>query len=287
VQVVVGLGLAAALLVSALLKLTAPRSSRAALSTFGVPEILRSPLWTALVVLELTLAAGVGLGSGRASLAASALLVAFAAVLAVAIVRGREGAPCACFGARSRVSRWAVGRNLALAAAFAALPWLPDGQLSTDGWLALGLAFALIGVVVLTVATLALAREVGLLRLRLAPQAALEVPEEGPPLGVRSALAGRFVLERELALAVFTSAGCTLCRTLAPAVAAFTRNEHVEAAVFDEVEHADAWAEASAPGSPYAVALDREGIVRAKGTFNNVAQLEGILAAAERRAAHV
>jgi methylamine utilization protein MauE len=286
VQLVVGLGLAAALLVSALLKLAAPRSSRAALATFGIPERARAAGWAALVLAELGLAAGVALGIDAAALAAGALLAAFAVALAVALQRGREGAPCACFGARSRVSRFAVARNVALAAAFAALPWLPEGRLSTDGWLVVGLTVALLGIGTLAVLTLALAREVGLLRLQLPPQAALEVPAEGPPLGVKSPLAARFVLERELALAVFTSEGCALCRTLAPSVAAFARDPHVEVSVFDEHDDADAWEEAAVPGSPYAVALV-SGIVRAKGTFNNVAQLEGILAAAERRAVRV
>ena len=52
---------------------------------------------------------------------------------------------------------------------------------------------------------------------------------------------------------------------------------------FDEVEHADAWAAADVPGSPFAVALDADGTVLAKGTFNTGAQLESVLAAAERR----
>jgi hypothetical protein len=269
------------------LKLAAPRSSRAALATFDVPEGARSPVWATLVVTELVLAAGVALGVDAAAWAAAALLAAFAAALAAAIARGREGAPCACFGARSRVSRAAVARNVVLAGAFAALPWLPNEQLSTDGWLGLGLAVSLTGLATLAVLTLALAREVGLLRLQLAPQAALEVPDEGPPLGERSALIERFVGDAPLALAVFTSAGCALCRTLSPSIASFARSPHVEVALFDEVDDADAWDEAAAPGSPFAVALDAEGIVRAKGTFNNVAQLEGILAAAERRVAHV
>ena len=37
------------------------------------------------------------------------------------------------------------------------------------------------------------------------------------------------------------------------------------------------------PGAPYAIALERDGTVGAKGTFNNLAQLESILATAERR----
>ena len=52
---------------------------------------------------------------------------------------------------------------------------------------------------------------------------------------------------------------------------------------FDEVEDADAWALADVPGSPFAVAVGADGIVLAKGTFNSGAQLESVLAAAERR----
>ena len=50
---------------------------------------------------------------------------------------------------------------------------------------------------------------------------------------------------------------------------------------FDEDADADAWAAADVPGSPFAVALDADGTVLAKGTFNTGAQLESVLAAAE------
>ena len=43
----------------------------------------------------------------------------------------------------------------------------------------------------LTIAVLALAREVGVLRLRLAGESALDVAEEGPPLGSRVDLSAR------------------------------------------------------------------------------------------------
>ena len=43
------------------------------------------------------------------------------------------------------------------------------------------------------------------------------------------------------------------------------------------------WRSASIPGSPFAVALDLGGTVLAKGTFNNLAQLESVLATGERR----
>ena len=66
-------------------------------------------------------------------------------------------------------------------------------------------------------------------------------------------------------------------------MAAFGKHPSVSLRTFDEVEHADAWAAADVPGSPFAVALDSDGTVLAKGTFNTGAQLESVLAAAERR----
>ena len=57
--------------------------------------------------------------------------------------------------------------------------------------------------------------------------------------------------------------------------------------VFDEHDDRDVWQELEVPGSPYGVVLDPGGIVLAKGTFNSLAQLEGLLAFAERRRAGV
>ena len=110
-------------------------------------------------------------------------MVAFAVALAVAIRAGRAGLPCPCFGSGSRIGWLAVARNAALAAAFVAVPFVPDVEASTDTWLAIGLAVALVAVAVLAIAVLALAREVGMLRLRLPPQAALELLSEGPEIG--------------------------------------------------------------------------------------------------------
>lgn len=286
-EVVGRLVLAGVLAFAAVSKVAAPRSSQAALATFGVRAgATRWAAWGALVAAELVLAAGVAAGSDPAAWGAAALLAAFAAAMAVALGRGRAGAPCACFGSRSTVGRAGLLRNVALAAAFAAVPWLPGGSLDRDGWLALGLAVALAGVAALGVAVLALAREVGLLRLQLAPQAALEIPEEGPAVGEWTALATRFDLppRARLALAVFSSPSCRLCRSLEPAVASLRRDPLVAVEIFDEERDAGVWRELDVPGSPFAVVLDREGVVRAKGTFNSLAQLEGLLAAAERRA---
>jgi hypothetical protein len=288
VEVVARLALAIVLAGSAVAKLASPASSRASLGTFGIDgERARWTAWALLVATELGLAAGLAAGSDAAAWLAAWLMAVFAAVLVGAIMRGRAGAPCACFGSRSRVGWWSVGRNLALAAAFVTAALLPHRSLSTDQWLALGLAVALIACLGLAVAVLALAREVGMLRLRLGPSAALEIPEEGPSLGQDVELLGRFGRppDGELALAVFTSEGCRVCQSLRPAIRTLAGHPAVTVEIFDEVADADVWRELAIPGSPFAVALDGAGVVLAKGTFNNLAQLESVLATAERRRA--
>jgi hypothetical protein len=167
------------------------------------------------------------------------------------------------------------------------LPSLPAGDLSTDEWLGLGLAAALLTCAGLGIAVLALAREVGLLRLRLGPGAALDVMGEGPEVGSRQQVISRFAVgpDTELALAVFTSRSCHVCHGLEPAVASLASDPILSVLSFEETDQADVWAELSIPGSPYAVALDTEGRVLAKGTFNNLAQLESVVASAERRRA--
>ena len=280
--------LAAVLAAAAVAKLAAPAQSRPALATFGVRRpAAQWALWGAVVALELALAAGVAAGVDAAAFAAAGMLAVFAAAVAIALSRGRAGAPCACFGARSTIGPRALVRDVVLAAAFAALPFLPEGDVSTDTWLAAGLALALLAVAALSVALLALAREVGMLRLAVGSQGALEIPEEGPPLGEPTPLAERFAItpQTRLALAVFASEGCSLCQAVAPSVELLAREAWLAVETFDEQRHADAWAAAAVPGSPYAVALDPlTGTVLAKGTFNGLAQLESVLSAAERRA---
>jgi hypothetical protein len=208
----------------------------------------------------------------------------FALAQAAALISGRAGAPCACFGARGSLSRSTLGRSVLLAAGFAILPLLPREPMSTDAWLGVGLGAALLGLAALTVVVLALAREVGALRMQLVPQGALEIAHEGPELGGHTALGDAYPgLGARLGLAVFTSEGCGMCRALKPAIAAFGRDPFVVLRMFDEHEDAEAWAAADVPGSPYAVVVDGRGTVLAKGTFNSAAQLESVLAAAERR----
>jgi hypothetical protein len=285
-EVVARLVLGGVLAGASIAKLASPASSRAAFATFGIDgPRAQAVAWTLLIGAELGLAAGVIAGSATAAYLAAALMATFAATMVGAILRGRAGAPCACFGARSTVGWASVARNALLAAAFAALPALPEGDLSTDEWLGLGLAVALLGCAGLGVAVLALAREVGLLRLRLGNDSALEIAEEGPPVYGRVALIERIPLDPEtaLAIAVFVSDDCHVCRSLEPSLRALCRDPLVAVQSFEEVAEAALWTELAIPGSPFAIALDRDGTVLAKGTFNNLAQLESVVATAERR----
>ncbi len=113
----------------------------------------------------------------------------------------------------------------------------------------------------LAVVVAALAREVGLLRLRLGPAAALELEGEGPDLNRRVAAIERFDLGpgTELALAVFTSDGCHVCHGLRPSIESMANDPLLAVETFDEVADAGVWRELSIPGSPYAIALDPDG----------------------------
>ena len=254
--VIVSLILGALLLGSAVLKLADGPRTRAALGTYGITGARGQ--------------AGVGGAdrrrarprrrrSPRASRPprgrAAALCGVFALAQAAVLMSGRGGAPCACFGARGRVGRGSLARASVLAVAFAVLPALDRDEPSTEGWLAIGLAAALLAIAALAVAVLALARELGALRAEIDPRGALEIPEEGPELGGRSELME--VEPGRLGLAVFTSEGCGMCRALEPAIEALGRDPLVRLRTFDEVRDAHAWAAAGIPGSPFAVARRR------------------------------
>jgi hypothetical protein len=275
--------LAGALLAAAVGKALAGRAGRDALRSYSLDDArLRAATWSSAVAAEAGLAVAVALKVPGAALAAGGLLAAFALAQLAAIARGRAGAPCGCFGGRARIGWGSVTRTALLAAAFVALPFLPDAEPSTEAWLGLGLGVALLGVAALALALLALARELGELRLAVAPQAALSLDHEGPELGGRVALIERFEQRAPLAVAVFTSPGCSLCSALEPSLRLLENDPEVELRLFDEEADADAWAALAVPGSPYGVVLAPDGEVLAKGTFNSLYQLESLLAHATR-----
>jgi hypothetical protein len=242
----------------------------------GASPTLAAPAALALGGIEMALGLGVALGSVMAQWGCAALLAAFTGWLSLEIARGRGGAPCPCFGGRSQIGWTALGRTASLLGLALAVALSPAPRLSTSGWLGvvaflLAAALAITGMVALT-----LAREVARLRVQ---RGALEIAGEGPPIGSPSPLIERFgALEGPVSVAVFVSPGCRVCHELGGAVAALAGELAVE--VFDEQRDQLAWEVSAVPGSPFAIAMDRDGVVLAKGTFNTPEQLRSVPATA-------
>lgn len=275
------------LVASAAAKLAAPRATRAALATFGLASpAARTVAWTAAVGLEAALGVLVALEIAPAAWAAAALLALFAALLVRALRDGATGRPCGCLGARSRVSRAAAARTALLAVAFALVGLVPDADPSATGWLGIALGLVTLALLGLAVLVLALAREVGELRLAVGTEPALEIPGEGPALGSVAELAIARFEPRErtrFAVAVFSSEGCPMCRSLEPSVALLSNDPLLAVEVFDEHRDAAVWQALKIPGSPYALVMSTDGAVLAQGTFNSLRQLESLVATAQAR----
>lgn len=159
----------------------------------------------------------------------------------------------------------------------------------------------------------ALARQVGVLHLRLGPRGALEEDEEGPGLGEAPPpvtlpdLQGATVTvggPGQPQLLVFVSPTCSICREILPGIRPAARAGRLEPRVVVDAGPAEAAgvygasdlgapvvagpdlaSEYAIPGTPYAVVLDALGVVRAKGTVNTLEQMEGLVDTARRRLA--
>ena len=160
-------------------------------------------------------------------------------------------------------------------------------------------------VVLLAVLVLALARQIGTLHLRLAPRGALELDDEGPALGEAPEPADARALDGtrvsiggpgEPQLLLFVSPGCPVCREVLPSLPTAARAGRMSPRVIADAEEASEAPDGipvvadpelarryAIPGTPYAVALDAIGVVRAKGTVNNLEQMEGLVDTARRR----
>lgn len=180
-----------------------------------------------------------------------------------------------------------------------------------SGWWVASYVVLWVLVVALALVVVALARQVGTLHLRLGPRGALEVDEEGPPLGEAPEPIDALDLDGASVtvggpgvsqLLLFVSPGCPVCREVLPSlpaaaqagrlapmvVADVPREEAAEAYGHERVEAPivpgpEIAREYGVPGTPYAVILDVMGVVRAKGTVNNLEQIEGLVDTARRR----
>lgn len=276
---------AAVLAIAAAAKLRDPRGTRAAVGEHGVPGALRTPAAVALIAAELGLAVLLLVpATARAAGIGTAVLGAvFALSLAAMRVRGRRRAACRCFGgAQERPLGLLVLRALALSAAGVAVATgaADRGAPSGDVLMAASLVALALVVAVLVVLVLALYRQVGVLESRLGPRAALELAEEGPPLG-SEAPALPALARSGAELVAFSSPGCRLCAELAPALAALER-EGLPVHGVKEDQDAEVFAAWSVPGTPFVVyAVD--GRVAAKGLVNTLEQIEELIDMGERR----
>ena len=158
-----------------------------------------------------------------------------------------------------------------------------------------------------------LARQVGLLHRRIGPVGA-RMMNDGPPLNEKIAvmtvgdIAGRQIAiggpNLRHRLLVFLSATCSSCEDLVPALRSIAKSDSATVEVIviglngDErvnrefvkdhkLEHltyiisADVGMTFKVMHPPYAVVLDREGVVRAKGLANHLEHLESLLNATE------
>src|ERR1035441_10037866 len=239
----------------------------AALATYGIASGRgqRLTVW-ALISVEFALASALVVGVPWAAGAVAGLFLGFAVFTLAALLAGRKGRPCACFGSASRLGWSSPSRAaaLALVAGVMALGWLPKAPSGYDRWLTVGLSVSVAAVAALAVAVLALAREVGVLRLGVGGRGALEIPEEGPQVGSPPAWAAAVYTSPRalLRLAIFSSEGCPLCRQVEPAVQHVAADPLLAVRIFDEAVDSATWRQAKVPGSPYAVALNLEGAVQ-------------------------
>ncbi|HSJ51800.1 MAG TPA: hypothetical protein VLA90_11060 [Actinomycetota bacterium] len=162
-----------------------------------------------------------------------------------------------------------------------------------SGWWAAAFVVQWILLAVLTVVVVALARQVGVLHLRLGPVGAFEADDEGPEIGSAPpesdarTLAGETVLVGGPGpgrLLAFVSPTCPICELVLPSLPAAAAAAGLIPQVVSDPRLEEAY---DVPGVPFVVVLDELGVVRAKGTVNSLEQVEGLVDAARRRIADV
>src|SRR5918999_2649244 len=173
-----------------------------------------------------------------------------------------------------------------------------------EGWWAASYLVLWLLVMALCVVVVALARQIGTLHLRLGPRGALEIDDEGPPFGGAppplevNDVDGRSVTlggPGQGQLLMFVTPTCLICNEVLPAMRAvssigrfkpyvitdattFEAQDSLRPKVGDTPVVADPSVPTAytVPGTPYVVVVDDRGIVQAKGTVNNLEQVEGL-----------
>jgi methylamine dehydrogenase accessory protein MauD len=164
----------------------------------------------------------------------------------------------------------------------------------------------------LAVLVFALARQVGVLHERIAPMGAMTsdqgpaVGELAPPLSVVTLAGSRIEIGGPSALArsrllLFVSPSCPVCKKLLPIARSFASAEHLQVVLVGDGEPAEQramieqfqleqlpYVNSAQIGMafrvgklPYAVLIDAQGVIRAKGLVNNREHLESLIVAEE------
>jgi hypothetical protein len=158
-----------------------------------------------------------------------------------------------------------------------------------SGWWTAAFVVQWLVITALAVVVVALARQIGVLHLRLGPVGALEVDDEGPPLGSTthpSTARGRDGTTVVVGgtgpdrLVAFVSPTCPICEQVLPSLPASARAGGLALQV---VSDPSLEATYNVPGVPFVVVLDASGTVRSKGTVNTLEQIEGLIDTARRR----
>lgn len=178
--------------------------------------------------------------------------------------------------------------------------------------LIVGQVLSWVVIIALVVALLALARQVGVLHMRVAPAGALQT-SGGPAVGGKAPMVPAHTLDGKdvivggpakgvpLRLLMFVSATCPLCKGLIPAARSFAKDERVELTFVGDDTVAAQQGLIAAQGLedyrfingpevgqafevgklPYAVLLDAEGLILSKGLVNSREHLESLVVAHE------
>jgi methylamine dehydrogenase accessory protein MauD len=173
-------------------------------------------------------------------------------------------------------------------------------------------AIQLVITLALAVLVFALARQVGVLHERVAPMGAMTsdqgpaVGEPAPALSVATLAGGRIEIGGPSAVArslllLFVSPSCPVCKKLLPIARSFASAERLEVVLIGDGEAAEQRAMieefqleqlpyvnspqvgmAFQVGKlPYAVLIDAQGVIRAKGLVNHREHLESLIVAQE------
>ena len=141
-----------------------------------------------------------------------------------------------------------------------------------------------VAVIALSLAVLALLRQVGVLHARLRPIGVhpagegLEVGDTAPPVP------GHDYSSTGLTLVAFTSPTCTICAGLLPGLHAMSAQyDDVEVKVIDHGNSTSAiFLAFNVFSTPYLTAVSSDGIIRGRGVANTIEQAEILVAAARQ-----